>query len=108
MFQAFRWENGTILELGRLEGDSHAMAINASGWAVGQSTLDVQGSAIPQRTIHAVLWSGGGPVDLGALDGREHRPSAANDISAAGLVAGMSETAAGVENAAVWDLNCLR
>lgn len=107
-YHAFRWENGVMTDLGTLMNDSHAAAINVSGWVVGQSTLEVPGSSIPRLTIHAVLWRGGSPLDLGALDGRERRPSAAYDINAAGLVAGMSETASGgIENAAVWDLSCL-
>ncbi|MEM7456953.1 MAG: HAF repeat-containing protein [Planctomycetota bacterium] len=94
---AFRWEGGSMTDLGTLVGDtwSSAEAINASGDVVGYSR-DAAASH-----FSAFLWSGGSMIDLGELAGGLEF-SYANDINNSGVVVGESRTADGLR-AFVWD-----
>src|SRR4051794_21618990 len=52
-YRAFRWSNGTPLDLGTLGGaNSFAAGINAAGQVVGRSTT-------PGEVTHAFLWTPG-------------------------------------------------
>ena len=92
--RAFRWQNGTMTDLGtlstNLERDwARANAINGAGQIVGWS-YD------PGGYQHAVLWTpAGGPYDLGgAIDGGAGL-SIANAINDAGQVVGLGMTTTG-------------
>jgi probable HAF family extracellular repeat protein len=88
---AFRWKNGTMTDLGTLEGGetSAARGINQSGDVVGQS-----GTA--EGTAHAFRWRQGVMTDLGTLDG--FGSSGANSVNGLGQVVGYSSSAATGEN----------
>jgi probable HAF family extracellular repeat protein len=97
--RAFRWSNGTMFDLGTLPGDvaSSANAINDLGQIVGTSRPT--NPSLPSR---AVLWTGGGIVNLGVLPSYAYS-SAANDINASGEVVGDSRTAAGIYHPFLWE-----
>ncbi|MEQ1638463.1 MAG: hypothetical protein ABL903_17465 [Methylococcales bacterium] len=93
---AVLWENGTVTDLGALGTDingysqSSAVAINANGQVIGNSTVyDQHGNAKGQ---HAFIWSKGIMTDLGALgtdtDGIGN--SSAVALNASGQVVGNS------------------
>jgi probable HAF family extracellular repeat protein len=93
---AFLYRNGTMTDLGTLEGGeaSGARAINQSGDVAGNS-----GTA--DGTVHAVLWRQGVITDLGTLDG--FGSSGANSINGVGQVVGYSDDAeTGQGHAALW------
>ncbi len=93
---AFLWRNGTMTDLGTLEGgaSSGARAINQAGDVAGNS-----GTA--EGAVHATLWSQGVATDLGTLDGVGN--SEANSINGTGQVVGSSYVAAtGDSHAALW------
>lgn len=81
--RAFLWKNGTMTDLGTLEGgeSSGARGINGSGDVVGTS-----GTAEGQS--HAVLWRQGVITDIGTFDG--FGSSSANSINGLGQVVGHS------------------
>src|SRR5262249_54415541 len=97
---------GVMTDLGTLPGgeESRAFGINAAGQIVGDSAL----SGITNR--HAVLYSGGTVVDLGALANGE---SFAKGINSAGVVVGLSDVASGGRHGFIYrggkmiDLNTL-
>jgi probable HAF family extracellular repeat protein len=96
------WTNGVVVDLGDLPGGtqnfvkdgnfSRASAVNDLGQAVGESD--------GANGYHAIFWSDGTMIDLGALPGLANR-STARDINNQGVVVGNS----GDENvhAFVWD-----
>jgi len=90
LVHAFQWQDGTLRDLGALPGVnfSHAMSVNARGWATGGSytgRIDPLKGDISER---AVLWRDGGVLDLGTLgSGIE---SAALYVNDAGEVVGFS------------------
>ena len=81
--RAFRWEAGTISDLGSTSTRSIGFAINASGQSVGYSYAT--GS-----DRHATLFPAPGtpPVDLGTLGGAE---SVAEGINDAGTIVGWAQ-----------------
>jgi probable HAF family extracellular repeat protein len=84
-----------IHELPTLGGDAGSVVeVNDAGMAGGWSELRPG-----DDTVHATLWAGGDPVDLGTLGGEF---SAAMYITHDGVVAGFAETAEGHQHAAVW------
>jgi hypothetical protein len=71
-----------MTDLGSLQFDSHAMAVNRAGTViVGGSTLDIGGGTIQQ---HAVVWDSGGIQDIGLLPG--HTAAMATAVSDNGMV----------------------
>lgn len=81
-FHAFAYAGGVMRDLGTLGGSlSQAYAINAAGQIVGQAYLAGNAAA------HAVLWSAGSAIDLGALN----RYSSGLAINGAGLVVGSAD-----------------
>jgi probable HAF family extracellular repeat protein len=82
-FHAFRYENGSLIDLGALEGErqSQASDINNAGQAVGWSSSKAANMA--QRPV---LFQDGGVFDLGTLGGNGQ----ANAINGAGVIVGES------------------
>ena len=79
--RAFLLENGTITNLGTLDGDSsQATGINNKGQVVGFSTTAT-------HETHAFLWQHGTMTDLGTLGGSFSQASGINDF---GQVVGQS------------------
>jgi probable HAF family extracellular repeat protein len=76
--RAFRWQKGTMQDLGTLPGgtDAVALMINEAGQIVGQSYT---GNSVPPPpsgtcgdfplTLHGFFWDNGKMVDLGTLGG---------------------------------------
>jgi probable HAF family extracellular repeat protein len=94
--RAFLWTNGVVTDLGSLGSTTQAFGVNDSGVAVGNS-VDVQGR---QRAIRAAA---GTIADIGTLHGGIF--AAANDVNAAGHIAGMSQTRIGnaeLQRATLW------
>jgi probable HAF family extracellular repeat protein len=91
---AFRWQNGTMSDLGTLPGGRHSEAVDIN--AVGQVT-GVSGTAI-EGTDHAFLSRPGGLIDLGALDAQN---SVANALNDCGEVVGELQRPTGDENFSV-------
>jgi|GEM_PF-1368429 len=97
-YRPFRWQNGTMSDLGTLGGDSvrpdhRAQAINNSGDIAGRS-YTAGGAA------HAFLWDGG-MTDLGVLSGGTQ--SWAFGINEDDVVVGTSDVAAATYRAFIWD-----
>jgi probable HAF family extracellular repeat protein len=72
------WENGAIVDLGVLPGDSSsfAQAINNSGQIIGSSYLTKSGAPLRRR---AFIWDKGTMLDLPGLDGQDADALAIND-----------------------------
>ena len=93
---AFLWKNGTMSDLGTLDGGemSGARGINQAGDVVGTS-----GTA--EGTAHAVLWHQGVITEIGTFDG--FGSSDANSINGVGQVVGYSLRAeTGEAHAYLW------
>jgi probable HAF family extracellular repeat protein len=65
----FRWERGTLTDLGALPGtnSSAAVAINAAGWILGVSENGLTDALSGFPEIRAVLWKHDQLTELGAL-----------------------------------------
>jgi probable HAF family extracellular repeat protein len=97
-FRPFRWDSGTMTDLGTLGGgsflpDHRAEAVNSSGNIVGRS-YTAGGDA------HAFFWDGS-MDDLGVLTGGSK--SWAFGINDSDVVVGTSEVTGGVYRTFVWD-----
>jgi probable HAF family extracellular repeat protein len=101
---AFRWSNGTMIDLGTLGGRySRATAINDAGQIAGTSTAvsgtSCHDSGLVTLGCRAFLWDGA-MHNLGTLGGDFSRAVA---ITPQGQVAGHSMTAAGEIHAFYWN-----
>lgn len=77
----FRWADGVMTDLGRLEPH----AINTSGWIVG---LSPWADTIPPYPVFATLLHGDSALNLGTLPG--HYESSASAVNGRGEIAGIS------------------
>ena len=94
---AFRWNDGSIRDLGTLGGEhSAALAVNDAGQIAGWSEL-----ADGRR--HAVLWTLNHPTDLTP----DTMDSTAWGINAVGQVVGSYRTAHGFQHAFLWQAGAL-
>ncbi|MFD0632831.1 hypothetical protein ACFQ9X_15815 [Catenulispora yoronensis] len=108
-FQAAAWQNGTVRTLGQLPGSltSEALAVNASGQAVGADILNADGNA------HAVLFANGTVTDLEAPatggPGTEGGDASAKAINDGGVIVGQGGNgdAFVYQNGQATDLNTL-
>ncbi len=89
--EAFVFSHGMFQDMGTLAAASRAYAVNAGGYAVGESQAADNGS-------RAVLWTGQGLVDLNALfdddartkDGITYRLAVATGIDSKGRIVGVA------------------
>jgi len=98
-FRPFRWNSGTMTDLGTLGGDSlvvdhRAEAVNSSGYIAGRS-YTAGGAA------HAFYWNGTTMSDLGVLTGGTE--SWAFGINDSNVVVGTSSVTGGAFHAFIWD-----
>ncbi len=85
---------GEITTLPSLGGwGAFAYDINESGWVVGEAYL------ADDQTTHAVVWIGGVPTDLGAIDGS----SAAWAINGSNQIVGWSDAGGFLRTAMLWE-----
>jgi probable HAF family extracellular repeat protein len=92
--RATMWKNGSVIDLGSIEGTrSRALAVNVHDQPVGSSRI--KPSIFDEM---AVRWTADGPKRLKSLGGHW---SAAQGINDKGVVAGWSQTS-GANHAAVW------
>lgn len=92
---AFRYDHGTILDLGTLGGSrSYPYAISENGKVVGESTN-------ANNESHAFLYDSSGIHDLGVLTGGSM--SVALAVNNAGQAAGYSEVTGGAQHAFLYD-----
>jgi probable HAF family extracellular repeat protein len=79
---AFRWENGSLTDLGALPGanSSAAVAINAGGWIVGASNNGLPDPVSGLQQIRAVLWKGNQLTNLGTVGGKIVLPQTLNNV----------------------------
>src|SRR5215470_11444708 len=79
---AFRWDNGTLTDLGALPGvnSSAAIAINAGGWVLGESQngLIEPVTGFPQQ--RAVVWKDTQLIELGTLGVNAVFPQTLNSV----------------------------
>src|SRR5258708_16815350 len=86
---AFLWENGTMTDLGTLDGlFGVASGINARGQVVADSSEG-----------HAFLWENGKMTNLGTLSGLPFSSATATGINARGQVVDSSSTTASYPHA---------
>jgi probable HAF family extracellular repeat protein len=98
-FRPFRWNTGTMTDLGTLGGNSvfpdhRAEAVNSSGNIAGRS-YTAGGAA------HAFYWNGSSMSDLGVLTGGTE--SWAFGLNDSNVVVGTSNVTGGAFHAFVWD-----
>lgn len=86
VLHACKFANGGMTDLGALPGESHpylhnseARDINSFGQAVGWSESLSASEPIHVRPMHATLFQGGSPIDLGTLGGAQSLAHAIND-----------------------------
>lgn len=93
---AYRWHEGTMVDLGTLGGDfSSAADVNDRGEVAGASAVSRTGN----DPSHAFIWRFGRIHDLGGLGGRY---GAATDVNNRGDVAGDAYTPDEVSHAILW------
>jgi len=94
-FHPFRWQNGTMNDLGSLGGTiAFGQCTNHRGQIIGQSNLS--GDIL----THAFLWENGVMNDLGTLGGDNSEAIWIND---AGMIVGSADLpAADIHDAVVW------
>lgn len=96
--RGFLWENGVITDLGHLGGvQSAGIRINSAGDIVGYSRV----IPFPDGRTRAVVWKAGVIRELPLLPGGTHDAFAYN-INDAGIIVGVSPTAAGQPHAVRW------
>jgi probable HAF family extracellular repeat protein len=94
-FHAFRYDHGTMVDLGTLGGSrSYPYAISENGQVVGEATNANEDS-------HAFLYDGTSMIDLGVLSGGTR--SLAVAVNDAGQAAGYSEVTGGAQHAFIYD-----
>jgi probable HAF family extracellular repeat protein len=97
-FKPFFWGKPVVQELRTVDGDPDgvAYAINDRGQAVGGTGSCGAFNSITEVNLvalHAVLWQGGRPIDLGNLGGDGHFNGIyATGLNNAGQVVGVSDT----------------
>jgi probable HAF family extracellular repeat protein len=81
LFHGFRWDSGTLTDLGTLPGGnvSDIATINARGWISGNSTTGSIDPVTGGLINHAVLWKNDQITDLGTLGGLESLTTYVND-----------------------------
>jgi probable HAF family extracellular repeat protein len=79
---AFRWENGTLTDLGALPGanSSAAVAINARGWILGASENGLTDPIGGFPENRGVLWKANQITDLGTLYSTSVFPQTFNNV----------------------------
>ncbi len=79
---AFLWQNGVFTDLGTLPGGTSSCEqwITDAGLIVGGSTNGLIDPLLGVPEVHATLWLGKKPFDLGTLGGYESVPYSANDF----------------------------
>lgn len=96
--RGFLWDNGVITDLGHLGGvQSQGFRINSAGDIVGYSRV----IPFPDGRTRAVVWKAGVIRELPLLPGGTHDAFAYN-INDAGVIVGLSPTAAGQPHAVRW------
>jgi probable HAF family extracellular repeat protein len=87
---AFRWRNGSLMDLGALPGNVNSMSswISSNGLVAGFSENGQIDPVVPDfPEIHAILWRGGKVNDLGTLPQGGYE-SQANSVNNRGQVVG--------------------
>jgi probable HAF family extracellular repeat protein len=88
---AFRWDSGTLIDLGTLPGGNNSLAnaINGHGQIAGLSENGVFDSFLDSPVTRPVLWENGLVIDLGDFGGPN---GFANSINNRGQVVGAVQT----------------
>jgi probable HAF family extracellular repeat protein len=75
VFHAFKWQNGSITDLGafapRKTNCSNAVSVNEKGEIVGISEIDKIDPNFGVKELRGVLWKDGALINLGTLGGNE-------------------------------------
>jgi len=79
---AFRWDRGTLTDLGMLPGgnSSAGVAINAGGWVLGASQNGLIDPVFGGPENHAFVWKGGQITNLGSLYSTSVFPQTFNNV----------------------------